>query len=412
MENFVTKKFPIFFTDVKLEETNSEGYVFRAANRHEPNINKKFDVISIKRACINFTSEKMRSLNSGYLQSLEEYEEQAMAIVKQMLSVVSTYSKYMTQLGELTGTLDGLVGLASAAVNSPEPWTRPQFSNEITLNLTGLRHPLLEQGATEVVSNDVTLTHEKRLMILTGPNMGGKSTYLRSAAVAIILAQMGSFVPAEEAELSIFDSIITRIGATDNLARGVSTFLHEMSECESIFRQATEKSFVIIDELGRGTSTWDGFGLAWAIADNIATEIKCLSIFATHYHEMASLETKNQFVFNMHTKVHVDDEKVTHLYQVEKGASSTSYGIEIAKLAGFPEKSLKRSRELAEKSSKIECVLTSQTNYADRKEATEVLAKIIKLAKENKSNLSEKRAEILKLASESNSSIVQAALKV
>lgn len=149
-----------------------------------------------------------------------------------------------------------------------------------------------------------------------------------------------------EAELSIFDSIITRIGATDNLARGVSTFLHEMSECESIFRQATEKSFVIIDELGRGTSTWDGFGLAWAIADNIgkvstwlnqtknhdhhpiygsvlnlqksysANEIKCLSIFATHYHEMASLETKNQFVFNMHTKVHVDDEKVTHLYQV------------------------------------------------------------------------------------------------
>ena len=155
---------------------------------------------------------------------------------------------------------------------------------------------------------------------------------------------MGSFVPAEEAELSVFDSIITRIGATDNLAKGVSTFLHEMSECESIFRQATEKSFVIIDELGRGTSTWDGFGLAWSIAEHIskliyraqlalklifikANEIKCLSIFATHYHEMASLETRSEHVFNMHTKVHVDSEKVTHLYQVNKRKYSIKYNL-------------------------------------------------------------------------------------
>merc|ERR1711935_1034154 len=218
----------------------------------------------------------------------------------------------------------------------PEMVDSTDGGEAMKISFEGLRHPLLEQGANEVVANDVALSGDKRLMILTGPNMGGKSTYLRSVAVAIILAQIGSFVPAEQASLSVFDAVITRIGAADNLARGVSTFLHEMSECESIFRQASTKSFVAIDELGRGTSTWDGFGLAWSIAEHIATKIKCLSIFATHYHEMASLETKNEHVFNMHTKVHVDAEKVTHLYQVEPGASSTSYGIEIAQLAGFP----------------------------------------------------------------------------
>ena len=190
--------------------------------------------------------------------------------MKQMVTVVATFGRFLTQLGQLTGIVDALVGLACAAVNSPEPWCRPDFvETGPKLNLIGVRHPLLENGGAEVVANDVELSPEKRLMVLTGPNMGGKSTYLRSCAVAVILAQMGGFVPAESATLSVSDAIITRIGATDNLQRGVSTFLHEMSECETIFRQATEKSFVIVDELGRGTSTWDGFGLAWAIANSL-----------------------------------------------------------------------------------------------------------------------------------------------
>ena len=261
--------------DVKLEDTNTEGFIFRAANRHEPQIAKRFDVVAVKRQCVNFTNDKMRTLNERYITAQEEYNDQAMALVKQMLKVASGYSKYMTQLGELTGRLDALLGLAAAAVNSPEPWVRPQMMDStdggeaMKISFEGLRHPLLEQGANEVVANDVALSGDKRLMILTGPNMGGKSTYLRSVAVAIILAQIGSFVPAEQASLSVFDSVITRIGAADNLARGVSTFLHEMSECESIFRQASTKSFVAIDELGRGTSTWDGFGLAWSIAEHI-----------------------------------------------------------------------------------------------------------------------------------------------
>ena len=176
--------------------------------------------------------------------------------------------------------------------------------------------------------------------------MGGKTTYLRSAAVAIILAQMGSFVPATAMRLPIFDAIIARIGAGDNIQRGVSTFFHEMLETETIFRTATEKSFVIVDELGRGTSTWDGFGLAYAIANSLVADIKCFGMFATHYHEMASLASKCPAAFNCHTSVFVNDEKVTHLYKVEPGPCSRSYGIQIAKLVGFDDRVLERATHL------------------------------------------------------------------
>jgi len=170
--------------------------------------------------------------------------------------------------------LDAFVGLATAAVSTSDPWIRPTFNKDRIISIEDLRHPILDFKNVEVVPNNVEMSNDTRFMILTGPNMGGKSTYLRATAVCAILAQIGSFVPAAVANLPIFDAIIARIGAGDNVQRGISTFLHEMIETETIFRIASENSFIVIDELGRGTSTWDGFGLAFAIAEALVDKTK------------------------------------------------------------------------------------------------------------------------------------------
>lgn len=379
---------------VKILDQNGIFY-FRTANRNESKI-KKFETVSVKKQQIVFTSSKLESLNEKYRTATSSYDEHAKTIVQKMIQIVVGYAKYLTQIGELTAFIDAMVGFASAVVSAPEPWIRPQFNETGSIEISQLRHPLLENN-TQFVANDVNLTKEKRLMILTGPNMGGKSTYLRSVAIAALLAQIGSFVPAESASLPIHDAIIARIGATDNLQRGISTFLHEMSECESIFRSATEKSLVIVDELGRGTSTWDGFGIAWSIAESLASKIRCLSLYATHYHEMATLESKVKNAFNMHTSVFVDDNKVTHLFQVEEGPSSTSYGIEIAQLAGFPENILKRARDQNETEQWTENICAKVTDYEIRSDAVQSLRKIIKLAKES-SNLENIKAEAMEIS--------------
>jgi len=358
----------------------------------------------------------MQSINCSYNCYREEYDEHAKLLIKKLLAVVVTYGKYLTQLGEITGFLDAMVGLATAAISSSEPWVKPEFSENKKIEILELRHPLLE-NCVEFVPNDVILNEEQRLMILTGPNMGGKSTYLRSVAVAVIMAQIGSFIPCKSAQIPICDAIIARIGASDNLQRGVSTFFHEMSECESIFRTATEKSFVIVDELGRGTSTWDGFGIAWSIADAIINKVKCLGLFATHYHEMAALKTKCPAAFNMHTNVFVDGEnkKITHLYTVESGPCSKSYGIEIAQMAKFPENVLKRARDEAEIEGKNEKIFKKGQeglNFKIREDAAKELELIIKKFKNCDSNqLKNKKEEIFKIAKATKNSIIENALQ-
>ena len=252
--------------------------------------------MKVKKQQIVFTTSKLESLNEKYRSTTTSYDEHAKIIVQKMIQIVVGYAKYLTQIGELTAFIDAMVGFASAVVSAPEPWIRPEFNETGSIEIAQLRHPLLE-NSTQFVANDVNLTKEKSLMILTGPNMGGKSTYLRSVAIAALLAQIGSFVPAESASLPIHDAIIARIGATDNLQRGVSTFLHEMSECESIFRSATEKSLVIVDELGRGTSTWDGFGIAWSIAESLGRNFLTDQCYAVLNFWLIMAPIKNRFSF-------------------------------------------------------------------------------------------------------------------
>jgi DNA mismatch repair protein MutS len=229
-------------------------------------------------------------------------------------------------------------------------WVRPRLSSTPRLRIVGGRHPIVEEVRREeaFVPNDTDLSPERRIQLVTGPNMGGKSTYLRQVATLVLLAQAGSFVPAEEAELSLVDRIFTRVGAADHLSRGESTFMVEMLESAAILREASPKSLVILDEVGRGTSTFDGLSIAWALLEHLhdVPERAGFVLFATHYHELTEIALVRPAVVNTTMAVKESGGRVVFLRKVVPGAADRSYGIHVAELAGLPADVIARSREV------------------------------------------------------------------
>ena len=224
---------------------------------------------------------------------------------------------------------------------------RPILNDDKNLEIIEGRHPVVEVvSGSEYVKNDCYLNKDKTLLLITGPNMSGKSTFMREVAIIIIMAQMGSFVPAKKAELPIIDKIFTRIGASDDLVSGESTFMVEMKEAKNALVNATEKSLIIFDELGRGTATYDGMSIAEAILEYISENIKALTLFSTHYHELTTLDKKFKNIKNVHVEAIEENGKVTFLHKVKDGAVDKSYGINVARLAGMPESILKRAEEV------------------------------------------------------------------
>jgi DNA mismatch repair protein MutS len=238
-----------------------------------------------------------------------------------------------------------------AALAAENRCTRPKFSDSGEVRIVAGRHLVIEKlaakEATRFIPNDLYFDSESQFIaVITGPNMGGKSTYLRQAALIVILAQMGSFVPADAATLSIVDRVFTRIGAADNLARGRSTFMVEMTETAVILNTATSRSLVVLDEIGRGTATYDGLALAWAVIEHIHQRIRARTLFATHYHELTELADQLPGVRNLHVSVKEAGDKVIFLRKVEPGCADRSYGIEVARLAGLPVMVIERAREI------------------------------------------------------------------
>ena len=238
--------------------------------------------------------------------------------------------------------LDVLVNLASRALDLD--LCRPQFVDEPALHIEQGRHPVVEQVlTTPIVANDVELNDDRRMLIITGPNMGGKSTYMRQAALIVLLAHIGSYVPASACHLSPVDRIFTRIGSSDDLAGGRSTFMVEMSETANILHNATEHSLVLMDEVGRGTSTFDGLSLAWAAAEQLAA-LRSWTLFATHYFELTGLPEQLEHVANVHLSATEHRERIVFLHHVLPGPASQSYGLAVAQLAGVPEEVIERAR--------------------------------------------------------------------
>ncbi|MCA2980959.1 MAG: DNA mismatch repair protein MutS, partial [Myxococcaceae bacterium] len=248
---------------------------------------------------------------------------------------------------EALATLDALVAFSRAAAE--HGYVRPVVDESGVIELVGGRHPVVETMLKEdsFVPNDVHLDRsERQVLIITGPNMAGKSTVMRQVALAVVMAQAGSFVAARRARLGVVDRVFTRVGASDNLARGQSTFMVEMTETANILHHATRRSLVVLDEIGRGTSTFDGLSIAWAVAEHLHDRVGARTLFATHYHELTDLGREKARVKNCSIAVREDRGRVVFLRKLVDGAASRSYGIEVARLAGLPPEVLARAREL------------------------------------------------------------------
>lgn len=304
---------------------------------------------------------KLKRYEDKILAAQEKAQKLEYEIFCRVRDKVAARVKDIQKLAQIIARLDVVATLAKIAQEND--YCRPQFVEKHKIKIEKGRHPVVEKEK-EFVSNDIDMGTQDKLIILTGPNMSGKSVYLRQVALISLLAQMGSFVPAESAYLPIIDRIFTRVGATDMLAEGYSTFMMEMLETATILNNATDRSLIILDEMGRGTSTFDGVSIAWAVAKYMVTEVGAKTLFATHYHELTQLEENLKGVKNMNVRVKEYGDEVIFLHKVAKGKAEGSYGVHVAKLAGLPDQVVKESEEILKnilESDPLESIKKSQT---------------------------------------------------
>ena len=296
-----------------------------------------------------YITPELKEYEDTIINSKAKIEELEYYLFKEISKNIKEQKTLLSKLAEKLAYLDVIVSFATVAVEND--YVKPEIDNDFSIRIVEGRHPVVEKliGRTDFVSNNTELTEKERFIVLTGPNMAGKSTYMKQIALISIMAQIGSFVPAKEAKLSIVDKYLTRIGASDDILTGQSTFMIEMSETSNILNSATEKSLIILDEVGRGTSTFDGVSIATAISKYIYEKIKAKTIFATHYHELTDLENKFENMVNYRIEVEEKAGKVMFLRNIVKGGADKSYGIEVAKLAGLPKDILKESRKILHK---------------------------------------------------------------
>jgi DNA mismatch repair protein MutS len=282
-----------------------------------------------------FVTPELKSFEDKVLSARERSLARERQLYDDLLATLIEGLGALQATASALATVDALANLAERAVTLR--WAKPELTDEPSLHIVAGRHPVVEAFSEQpFVPNDLELNDGRRMLVITGPNMGGKSTYMRQTALIVILAGMGSYVPAERAVLGPIDRIFTRIGASDDLAGGQSTFMLEMTEAANILNNATERSLVLMDEVGRGTSTFDGLSLAWACARHIATRIRAFTLFATHYFELTTLAQETEACANVHLDATEHGDQLIFLHAVREGPANRSYGLQVAALAGVP----------------------------------------------------------------------------
>lgn len=309
--------------------------------------------------------QELKIMNAEEKRAALEYE-----LFTSLRKEVSKYTEAIQSFASFIAYIDCLISFAETSLN--EHFVKPTFNNERIVDIKGARHPVIEKvmGKEKYVPNDIYMDKDIDILVITGPNMGGKSTYMRTFAILVILAQIGCFVPAISCNLMLFDSIYTRIGASDNLISNQSTFMVEMSETNFALRHATSSSLLIFDEIGRGTATFDGMALAESILEYISSQIGCKALFSTHYHEITKIEEKISSLKNIHVGVKENKGDITFLYRIQDGPMNKSYGIHVAKLAHLPDPILKRADNILKELEKSKKDIT-KGDVLERKEEEE-----------------------------------------
>ncbi len=329
--------------NLKIGYNDVMGYYIEVSKSNLSKVPKHYRRKQTLKNSERFVTDELKELEYKILSAKDRIYEIENKIYNDILKKLGEEIDVIERTAKSIAIIDVISSLARVALEMN--YTRPEVDESMDIEIRNGRHPVVELY-TDFVPNDTHINSDARFIILTGPNMAGKSTYMRQVALIVILAQMGSFVPADYAKIGIVDRVYTRVGASDDITRGRSTFMMEMVELANILNTATERSLILLDEIGRGTSTYDGLAIAWSITEHIHNSIRARTIFATHYHHLIDLENVLDNVRNYHIAVKETQDGLIFVRKVMPGGMSKSYGIEVAKLAGVPEKVVKRAKEI------------------------------------------------------------------
>ncbi|MBX0288236.1 DNA mismatch repair protein MutS [Halomicroarcula sp. F28] len=334
-------------THLSVDRNKTDGYYIQVGKSETDQVPDAYEEIKTLKNSKRYTIPELDERERDVLRLEERRHDMEHELFERLRERVADRAPLLQDVGRALAEVDCLASLSVHAVEND--WTRPELTDDGTLDIEAGRHPVVEQ-TTEFVPNDLQMRPDDRdFLVVTGPNMSGKSTYMRQTALITLLAQTGSFVPARSATVGLVDGIYTRVGALDELAQGRSTFMVEMQELSNILHSATEDSLIILDEVGRGTATFDGISIAWAAVEYISTRIHAKTLFATHYHELTSLGESLSNVQNVHVAADERDGDVTFMRTVREGPTNRSYGVHVADLAGVPEPVVDRSREVLDR---------------------------------------------------------------
>ncbi|MCW5576695.1 MAG: DNA mismatch repair protein MutS, partial [Burkholderiales bacterium] len=330
-------------TTLKVEFNRVHGFYIEVTRAQSDKVPDDYRRRQTLKNAERYITPELKTFEDKALSAQERALAREKLLYEQLLQKLAPQVPALQKLANALALLDLLAAFADRA--AALDWTAPEFSDEAVIDITGGRHPVVEAQVSTFIANDARLSAARRMLLITGPNMGGKSTYMRQTALIALLAHCGSFVPAARARLGPLDRIFTRIGAADDLAGGRSTFMVEMTEAAYILHHATPQSLVLMDEIGRGTSTYDGLALAWAIARHLIERNGCHTLFATHYFELTALAAEFRQVANVHLDAVEHKDHIVFLHSVEEGPASRSYGLQVAQLAGVPGAVIRSARK-------------------------------------------------------------------